>query len=127
MRAIEAEDPSFPRTVFVGLGDEAENKAFFGRLWPEARVVSDPKKVLYAAFGLERGSVWQLLGPSVWSAGLRAAMKGNFVGLPVGDPFQMPGLFLLQGERVTWGHEFGHAGDAPDFRRLASEFPIEQE
>lgn len=79
--------------------------------------------MLYEAFGLERGSVLQLLGPAVWSSGLRAAMKGNFIGMPVGDPFLMPGLFLLQGERVTWRHEFGHAGDSPDFRALVRDLP----
>lgn len=83
--------------------------------------MSDPEKVLYHAFGLERGSVFELFGPSVWGAGLRAAMKGNFVGMPVGDPFQMPGLFLLRGERVEWRHDFDHAGDLPDFRLLLRE------
>ena len=107
-----------PRTIFVTMGNTRENQAFFGRLWPEARVVSDPDRELYDAFGLARGSVLQLFGPSVWSAGLRSAMKGNLVGMPVGDPFQMPGMFLVEGRDVLWSHTFAHAGDTPDLRTL---------
>ena len=61
--------------------------AFFGRLWPEARAVSDPSAELYATFGLGRKSVLSMFDPRLAAAGLRAIAKGNAVGLPQGDPF----------------------------------------
>jgi hypothetical protein len=59
-----------------------------------------------------------MFGPGVWLAGARAALKGNTVGKPVGDPWTMPGLFLLKGDAILWRHTFRHAGDHPDFARI---------
>ena len=65
----------------------------------------------------------QLLGPSVMACSLRAAAKGHFVGAPVGDVRQMPGLFYVKGDRVLWQHDFAHAGDHPDFESLPAQLP----
>lgn len=92
---------------------------FFGRLWPEARAVSDPDSILHRAFEVGRTSPLNLLHPGVASAGLRALMKGNPAGLPQGDPFLMPGLFLVQDGAVLWRHRFRHIGDHPDWKEPA--------
>jgi hypothetical protein len=39
-------------------------------------------------------------------------------GKAAGDPWTMPGLFLLKGEAILWRHTFRHAGDHPDFARI---------
>ena len=92
---------------------------FFGDYWPGSPAISDPHKRLYDAFGLERGTVGQMFKPAVWACGVRALRKGHRVGRPVGDPWEMPGLFLLDpGGGVTWSHDFKHAGDHPDFADL---------
>jgi hypothetical protein len=95
--------------------------AFFGRFWPEARAVSDLSKRFYTAFGLHKGSVRALFGPSVWASGLRAACKGNGVGRPVGDPWIMPGVFLVSHDTILWQHRARHAGDHPDFANVAAD------
>ena len=30
----------------------------------------------------------------------------------------MPGVFLVQGGRVLWSHQYRHAGDHPDLARI---------
>ena len=57
----------------------------------------------------------EMFGPEVWACGVRAARKGHFIGAPVGDPWIMPGLFLVQEEHILWQHDYRHAGDHPDF------------
>ena len=104
----------FPAPLFFVQGNPDEARSFFGRFWPEARAVSDPEHFFFDAFGARRGSWWQLLGPRVWVAALRALFKGNSIGRPVGDPRRMPALVLVRDEKVVWQHEFRHAGDLPD-------------
>jgi len=91
-------------------GTPDEGRSFFATRWPEARAVSDPAGSLYAAFGLGRGGVRQLLGPRVLWAGLKAALRGHGVGRPVGDPRRMSGWFLVADGAVAWSHAHEHAG-----------------
>ena len=57
-------------------------------------------------------------GPGVWLAGARATLKGHVAGKAAGDPWTMPGLFVVQGDRVLWRHAYRHAGDHPNFARI---------
>jgi hypothetical protein len=104
--------------LFVYQGGVTEGVAFFGRYWPEARAVADAHRRLYAAFGIGPGGAREMFGPGVWLAGARAVLKGNVVGMPVGNPWTMPGLFLVKGDAILWRHRFRHAGDHPDFARI---------
>jgi hypothetical protein len=103
----------FPPVLFIHQGTVEQGEAFFGRVHPEARAVSDPDRELYEAFGRRRGRLRQLLGLKVWWGALRALFKGNFVGKPMGDPLMMPGTLLAQGERILWEHDPDNAGDHP--------------
>ncbi|MGE4093601.1 MAG: AhpC/TSA family protein [Candidatus Binatia bacterium] len=120
LRRLAMTTPSYPAILFFYQGSRDDGAAFFGQFWPEARAVADPERQLYRAFGIERGGVRQLFGPEVWTSGLRAARKGNSLGMPVGDPLMMPGVFLVRGETILWSHAFRHAGDQPDFAHLPS-------
>ncbi len=111
-------DPDYPSLLFFYMGSVAEGEEFFARAWPEARAVSDPGKMFYRAFGLVRGGLSEVFGPRVMACSLRAASKGHIVGKVVGDPWQMPGLFLVQGADVLWTHDFAHIGDHPDLTAL---------
>lgn len=113
-----AGDPAYPPLLFFYMGSVEEGEKFFAKAWPEARAVSDPSKQFYTAFGLGRGSFRQVFGPDVLACGLRAATKGHVPGKVVGDPWQMPGLFLVQGPDVLWSHDFAHIGDHPDLTEL---------
>jgi len=80
--------------------------------------VADAPKRLYAAFGIGQGGKREMFGPGVWLAGARAALKGNVAGKAVGDPWTMPGLFLVKGDVILWRHTARHAGDHPDFAHI---------
>jgi hypothetical protein len=108
--------------LYVTLGDPDATRAFFADFDPDARAVADPDKALYAAFGLERGSGGQLVSPAVFSAGLRAILKGNGIGLPVGDVMQLSGEFLVQYGRVLFAHRARHTGDHPSLDEIARVF-----
>ena len=99
-------------------GSEEQGAGFLDRFWPEARAVSDSGLEFYGDFGLSRGSAGQVLGPGVWRAAVRATLKGNVAGRPVGDVWIMPGMFLVEGDRILWRYDYEHAGDRPDLREV---------
>lgn len=108
------ERPGFPDVLLFGMSDVEASRLFLSDRWPEARVVCDPEAEFYRGFGLERGGLWQILGFGVWGAGIRSLLKGHGVGKPKSDPLQMPGMFLVDGDRITWSHRSRHIGDHPD-------------
>jgi len=96
---------------------EAANK-FFQRHLPGARVIADLEGELYRAFDLRRGSWLQVLGPSVWWRGLVALCRGNPITKPTGHELQMPGAFLVDGQRIHWQHRAKHSADHPDLNEM---------
>lgn len=110
----------YPRVVFVHQGDLDRAGEFFGKFWPGACAISDVERALFGEFGVGRGSAGQLCGPRVLACGMKALLKGHGVGRPVGDPFMMPGIFLISPEgHILARHHFEHAGDHPDFPSFA--------
>ena len=119
MREIADNIADYPNILFFYQGDVEQGEAFFKRLWPEARAVSDMPRTFYDAFGIERGGMKEMFGGGVWACGVRAAAKGHAIGAPVGDPWVMPGLFLAdKNGRILWQHDFAHAGDHPDWEAI---------
>ena len=105
--------------MFVHMGSVAQGEEFFSRQDPDAVAIADPQGRLCRGFGLKRGTWGQMFGPEVWACGLHAGRKGHAIGRPVGDPWQMPGFSLVEGEMIVWSYEARHAGDHPDFDRIA--------
>ncbi len=118
-----------PPVLYVTLGSADATRDFFAEFDPDAGAVADPEKVLFSAFGLERGSVGQLLSPSVLAAGLRALVHGNLPGIPSGDVRQLSGEFLVRGDTVrgdtvrgdtiTWAYRAADASDHPELDDVA--------
>jgi hypothetical protein len=108
--------------IFVHMTPDPVRADEFFRRWgsPGAEHVADPDRVLYRAFGLERGSAVALFGPKVWLRGAQAFLKGYGVGGLQGDGFQMPGVFLLRDARIVAAHRHATAGDQPDYALLAA-------
>jgi hypothetical protein len=59
-----------------------------------------------------------MVGIQVWTCSFRAMAKGNFIGKPVGDPWIMPGVFLVHENEILWSHHFRHQGDHPDWAAI---------
>ena len=79
--------------------------------------VSDPEQRLYAAFGLTRGKVLNVVGPQVWLRGLAAVIKHG-IGIPQGDVLQMPGAFVLHNNEIVRAFRHTTSADLPDFEGL---------
>jgi hypothetical protein len=119
LRAV-SRTSGFPPLIFFFQGSPTEGRAFLRRDWPDVRAIADPNARFYDAFGVGRMSPLQMLRPGLWSAERRARAKGIEGGQRSGDIWRMPGMFLVQGDRVIWEHDFRHAGDTPDYAALPS-------
>lgn len=121
LRRVAESTAGFPPVVFFFQGTVADGTAFFQGHWPQARAVADSPLTFYRGFGIERGGLGDMFGPEVWACGLRAARKGHFIGRPIGDPWVMPGAFLVSTSgAVRKAHNFAHAGDHPDWIAFAT-------
>ncbi len=108
------------RLVLVHLGTEEEAAIFFESFGlGDVDRVGDRVRWLYRAFGLRRGSLWQLLGPRVWWRGFKAGLlNGHGIGRLEGDALQMPGVFLVHHDEMLRSHVHRDASDRPDYAEL---------
>ena len=76
--------------------------------------LADPRRKGYKAFGLKRGSLLQVLGPTAIARGIRAARHGHHIEKTVGDAFQMPGTFIIDSEGIVrYARYSRHVADHP--------------
>jgi len=115
LRACTAANAIYPKVLLFAQAGPVEARTLLRDLWSEAHCVCDPDRRLYAAFGVERGTWRETLGPAVWRARSRASAKGHTNGERSGDVWMMPGAFLVQSEHIVWSHTYRHAADHPDF------------
>ncbi len=95
-------------------GDPEQAQALCDRFQAPFPCLADPKRAGYRAFGLERGSLWEVIGPAAIVRGLQAARKGHHIEKVVGDAFQMPGTFIIdRAGTVRYARYARHSGDHP--------------
>lgn len=106
--------------VFVHMSKEEEAAPILTKyLVGDIPRVSDSEKVLYRAFGLQRGRFLQVLGPRVWWRGFVAAiLEGHGFGKLMGDGFQMPGVFLIYKGKLLKDFRHKTSGDRPDYENM---------
>ncbi len=84
------------------------------------RHISDVNQELYKKYGLRKTTIKSLLGlPNWWRAFVAGLLKGHLIGKPAGDPFQMPGIFVLHKNRILNKFTYQYVSDRPDFIGLA--------
>jgi len=84
--------------VAVTQGTPAETMEFCKHQAPGIVCLSDPERKVYGAYGLERGSMWQVaLSPQVIRGTARARRHGHTAELPPAgqDLRQMSGTFVI--------------------------------
>lgn len=75
--------------------------------------LADPERLAYRAYGVPRGSAWQVAGPSVWAGGFKATWRAG-VGKPSGDVLQLHGSFIVDTQAVVrYLHIPKHSADRP--------------
>lgn len=99
--------------------DDAARELFARYKLDDLPRISDPDQKLYQAFELQRGSVWQVMGPANFLAGIRSLLKGNLAAVPSADIFQLPGAFLIQDGRILNAFRGHTSSERPDYVALA--------
>ena len=83
---------------------------------PGVSIAADTSRKLYRKFGLMRGNLLRILGPTAFAQGVVAVLRDRHgIGLFDGDLFQMPGMFLVYGDDVLASYYHRVAGDRPDY------------
>lgn len=108
----------------MGPADVARTARAEAAFRPGFPLLADPKGEAYAAYGLERGRVAQLFGLRVLRRALTATLRGHLAGPPGGDPFLMPGAFVVDPDgRIRLAHYARHIADHPSVDRLLGALP----
>lgn len=82
--------------------------------------ISDEEKAVYNKYGLFKTGFRAMFGVKNWWRALVAGIiKGHLIGKPAGDPWQMPGVFLLQKQRILNKFTYRFVSDRPDFVKFA--------
>ena len=112
------------RIVFVHMAAQPEiAEKFFKKykLFPIDHIL-DPEMQFYKAFGLGRTTPRQLLGLMNWIRGFQAsALEGHgadAMSPELGDGFQMPGVFVLQGGEIRRSYIHRNVYDRPDYEEI---------
>lgn len=116
------------RIALVHMGSDAQAQLVFSRYGLEDLPrVSDPHRALYRAFGLIRGNLTQLFGPTAWVRGFKAGVLNRHgIGMLVGDGFQMPGVFLLFHGEVLNAYIHQSVSDRPNYTELVEPSFVEE-
>lgn len=106
----------------VGQGSPEDLSSFLeGRDFP-FEVLCDPDFSAYHAYGLVRGTLWQVVfAPEVIASGIAAYQEGHKIEPIVGDPMQLPGSFVVLAGKVVFAHRGRLSSDlAPPEALLAA-------
>jgi hypothetical protein len=86
----------------------------------DVRVLLDPERVFYAAWGLGRSSLGHFMGRRSLAQVSRLARDGVRNRHPEGTRWQQAGTFAVDAtETVRWRHLPEHAGELPDLEQAA--------
>jgi peroxiredoxin len=104
--------------ALVTQGTPEQAKAFCEDRAPGVFCLADPERKAYAAYGLERASIWQtFLSRAVWRSNrrLQRARGWNVEWPPKGqDTMQMAGTFVIaQDGRIRLPYYYDHIADHP--------------
>ena len=125
MRALREAAPRHPEIEWIAISHADAQPT---QEWCEAvggrgdvRVLLDPKRVFYAAWGLGRSSLGHFAGRRSLSEVKRLAQTGIRNRHPHGTRWQRAGTFAVDGSGVVrWRHLPEHAGSLPDLEAAAA-------
>ena len=84
----------------------------------DVMTVSDPDRAHYKAFGLTELPVTSLVDPKAWARGAVCAISHGFGGQTFEMMKQLPGVFLVQQDRVLAEYRHSSPADRPDYVAL---------
>ena len=99
--------------LVVTMGNVSQAAAFRRRLDLPFRCLADPAKTAHEAYQVGRGTLNQIAGPAIWTAGAQALFKHG-VGIPQQDTRQLQGAFIIDRAGVIrYLHDPANSADNP--------------
>lgn len=80
----------------IGMGWPAAAAAFKEEFDIPFPLIVDHTKQTYRALEMQRGTLWDVVGPKVWLRFAKGLMGGHGVGKPKQDPLQMGGTIVVK-------------------------------
>jgi peroxiredoxin len=84
----------------------------------DVMTISDPDLAHYKAFGLGKASPAALVAPTVWARGAVCALSHGFGVQTPAMLRQLPGVFLMQDDRILAEYRHRTGADRPDYLAL---------
>ena len=81
----------------------------------DVMTIPDPDLAHYQAFGLGKAGAAALVGPGVLARGAACALSHGFGAQPPAMLRQLPGVFLVQGDRILAEYRHKTGADRPDY------------
>jgi hypothetical protein len=112
-RAREDFDAAGAKLVLIGQLTPRHAAHFRRREKINLTVLADNDRVSYTAAGARKGTVGQLIGPSVVAKGLMTSLRtGKMQTRTIGDPAQLGGAIVVaQDGTIVWSKMAKDAGD----------------
>ena len=104
------------KLVLVHMLQRGEETPYLNRA--DIARVSDPYCELYRTFGLGKGGLLELFGPTVILQGIMALIKGCGVGHLAGDGLQLPGAFIVKNGKIIRAQRAKTAAELPQLEKL---------
>lgn len=98
------------RVVVIGMGATETARRFKAEFDLPFPVLVDKKRESYRLLGLKRGSIADVMGPSVWVKGLKSILRHG-QGLPQEDPYQLGGVAIVENGEVKLIHRSDTSSD----------------
>ena len=108
-----------PVAFVHGVSDQVAEPWFAQAGLADLPRVSDPDRRHYAAFGLGQARLTSLLSPTLLARGAVCALRYGAGPQPAHLRAQMPGVFLVHGDRVLRAYRHRQTSDRPDYVALA--------
>jgi len=107
--------------VAVTQGSPEQAQALCDRFRAPFPCLADPQRAGYRAFGLKRGSWWEVIGPAAVLRGMEAGRKGHHIEKAIGDVMQLPGTFIIDRDGIVrYARYARHSGDHPQTSELVA-------
>ncbi|MBF0466367.1 MAG: redoxin domain-containing protein [Nitrospirae bacterium] len=121
-REKELFDALGTQIILVGMGSVKQSESFRKNHGLTFKIICDPHKHLYKVYELFSAGLTGIASPKVLVHGMRALVRGHLPGVPVGDIFQLSGVFIIdRTSTIRYAHYSKDIAGYPPAEELLNE------